>query len=144
MMNHLVSRLQVPFGWCSIDCVYCIESFVVLRNLSLNWKRNHRCSIYSWYHGLLWTKMTACWGSWAGGRDDLLPALDIRIYFTLSTIPDVNADRVLYKPVLMESGWSSKANPGLIWLSYIIGNLCLELQKEKLWKFYDLLKINCI
>ena len=36
--------------------------------------------------------------------DDLLPALDIRIYFTLSTIPDVNADRVLDKPVLMESG----------------------------------------
>lgn len=36
--------------------------------------------------------------------DDLLPALDIRIYFALSIIPDVNVDRVLYKPVLMESG----------------------------------------
>ena len=67
--------------------------------------------------------------------DDLLPALDIRIYFALSIIPDVNADKSALQACLDGIRMIfQRVNTGLIRLSYIIGNLCLELQKEKLWR----------
>lgn len=134
MMNHWnESRLQVPFGWCSIDCVYCIESFVVLKETYL-WTGRGITGLASIADTMACQDDSLLRQLGMMG-DDLLPALDIRIYFALSIIPDVNADKSALQACLDGIRMIfQRVNTGLIRLSYIIGNLCLELQKEKLWR----------
>ena len=144
MMNHWnESRLQVPFGWCSIDCVYYIESFVVLKETCL-WTGRGITGLASIADTMACQDDSLLRQLGMMG-DDLLPALDIRIYFALSIIPDVNVDRVLYKPVLMESGWSSRGWI-LVWYDYHISLVIYawNFKKKNYGEFYGLLKMNCI
>lgn len=68
-----------------------------------------------------------------------------RSTFALLTIPDVNADRVLYKPVLMESGWCPG---GRILAGYGYPRPLVihawNLKKNNYGKFYGSLKTNHI
>ena len=87
-------------------------------------------------------KATGYDGRWFAA---ILPALDVRIYFALLTMPDVNADKVLYKPILMESGWCSRGWI-LVWYDYHIWLVIhvWNFKKKISGKFYGLLKMNRI